>query len=141
MMNMLWLLLFATAVAFGWLIRRNLRNWRELQRAEEARFESFMLKAAGTPEPPAPAGRAPPAAATAPPAASAAPALATAAAPGNGLAQQKLLFDAAHKAGEAGEPLLAIQLYARLLARDPATSFAEPARAAVAGLRQKVVKS
>ena len=35
------------------------------------------------------------------------------------LAQQKLLFEAAAKAGEAGEPVLSIQLYARLLARYP----------------------
>ena len=134
MMNMLWLLLFATAVAFAWFIRRALRNWRERQRAEEARFASFMSKAAGTAEPPAAAG-------TAPPAANAAPAFAAAAAPGNDLARQKLLFDAAHKAGEAGEPVLAIQLYARLLSRYPATSVAEPARAAVAALQKKVVKS
>ena len=126
MMNLLWLLLFATAVGSGWLIRRALRNWRERQRAEEARFASFMSRAAGTTEPPAPA---------------AASTFTAAPAPGADLIQQKLLFDAAHKAGEAGEPLLAIQLYARLLSRYPATSFAEPARAAVAGLHKKVVKS
>ena len=57
------------------------------------------------------------------------------------MALQKLLFEAAHKAGEAGEPALAIQLYARLLSRFPATGFAEPARAAVAVLRKKMVKS
>jgi hypothetical protein len=61
--------------------------------------------------------------------------------PANDIALQKLLFEAAHKAGEAGEPVLAIQLYARLLSRFPATSFAEPARAAVAALNKKVVKS
>jgi hypothetical protein len=57
------------------------------------------------------------------------------------IALQKLLFEAAHKAGEANEPALAIQLYARLLARYPATSFAEPARAAAAALKKKLVKS
>ena len=59
MMNMLWLLLFATAVALAWLIRRALRNWRERQRAEESRFASFMSKAAGTAEPTARFGLSP----------------------------------------------------------------------------------
>ena len=42
-----------------------------------------------------------------------------------------LLFEAAQKAGEAGEPALAIQLYARLLARYPASALAGRARAQV----------
>ena len=61
--------------------------------------------------------------------------------PADGLAQQKLLFEAAHKAGEAGEPALAIQLYARLLARYPASAFAPQARAAVEALKKKLVKA
>jgi hypothetical protein len=62
-------------------------------------------------------------------------------APADGVALQKLLFDAAHKAGEAGEPALAIQLYARLLARYPASRFAGEVRAAVEMLKKKLVKS
>src|SRR5882762_2470732 len=48
------------------------------------------------------------------------------------MAQARLLLEAAGKAGEAGEPALAIQLYARLLSRFPQTAFAAQARAAVA---------
>jgi len=47
----------------------------------------------------------------------------------------------AHKAGEAGEPALAIQLYARLLARYPATSLASPARAALETQKKKLLKA
>ncbi len=60
---------------------------------------------------------------------------------GHDLVQQKLLFEAAHKAGEAGEAALAIQLYARLLARYPASAFAEAARAAVEALRKTLAKT
>ena len=63
--------------------------------------------------------------------------------PGNdeaGLAQQRLLFEAATKAGEAGEAVLSIQLYARLLARYPQTAFGTQARAAVEAQKKKLVK-
>ena len=129
---MFWLLLFAFAVAAGWLIRRSLRQWEARKRAEEERFASFM---AGT------------AAAAKPTAAAAEPALlpAAPAAPlpqaAGGFAQQKMLFEAAHKAGEAGEPALAIQLYGRLLARYPATAFADQARAGAAALKKRLVKT
>jgi hypothetical protein len=52
--------------------------------------------------------------------------------------QQRLLLEAASKAGEAGEPALSIQLYAKLLARYPQTSFAEQARAAVEAQKKKL---
>ena len=52
--------------------------------------------------------------------------------------QERLLFEAASKAGEAGEPALAIQLYARLLSRFPQSAFAEPARAAVAEQKKRL---
>jgi hypothetical protein len=71
----------------------------------------------------------------------AAPASNAALAPSAGLAQQKLLFEAAHKAGEAGEPALAIQLYARLLARFPASGFADQARARVEAEKKKLAKA
>ena len=54
---------------------------------------------------------------------------------------QKLLFDAAAKAGEANEPALAIQLYARLLARFPNGGFAPQARAALELQKSKLTKS
>jgi hypothetical protein len=125
MTGIFWLVLFAIALAFAWLIRHNLRKWQARQRAEEERFASFMSGTTGAPAPTAPAASAVPAAAATAPA-------------GNGLAQQKLLFDAAHKAGEAGEPALAIQLYARLLARYPATAFRQPARDAVEAQKRKL---
>jgi len=53
---------------------------------------------------------------------------------------QKLLFDAAAKAGDANEPVLSIQLYARLLSRFPGSAFAEQARAAVEAQKKKVAK-
>jgi len=54
--------------------------------------------------------------------------------------QERLLFDAAHKAGEAGEPALAIQLYAKLLSRFPKTIFTARARAAVEEQKKKLAK-
>ena len=56
------------------------------------------------------------------------------------LAKQKLLLDAAAKAGEAGEPVLSIQLYARLLARYPDSAFAAQAREAVEAQKKNLPK-
>ena len=55
--------------------------------------------------------------------------------------EQRLLFEAAGKAAEAGEPVLAIQLYARLLARYPDTQFAAQAKAAVESQKKKLAKA
>ena len=54
--------------------------------------------------------------------------------------EERLLLDAARNAGEAGEPVLAIQLYAKLLSRYPQSSFAAQARAAVAELKKKLAQ-
>ena len=54
--------------------------------------------------------------------------------------QERLLLEAATKAGEAGEPVLCIQLYAKLLSRYPQTSFAAQARAAVEVQKKKLAK-
>ena len=118
-----------------WIIRR---RTEERERAEQARAAAFLAELAGTKPADAAQPHAPPSHAPAPHAP--APAAAVPAAHSD-LALQKLLFEAAHKAGEANEPALAIQLYARLLARFPATGFAEPARAAAAALKKKLVKS
>jgi TolA-binding protein len=126
--TMIWLLLFAIAVAAGWLIRRSLRQWNARQRAEEARFADFMAGTTAAKPKAAEPGSAPLPAASLPQTT-------------DGLAQQKMLFEAAHKAGEAGEPALAIQLYGRLLARYPATAFADQARAGAAALKKKLVKA
>lgn len=58
-----------------------------------------------------------------------------------GQPEQRLLFDAAAKAADAGEPVLAIQLYARLLARYPDSPFAAQARAAVALQKKRLAKA
>ena len=54
--------------------------------------------------------------------------------------QQKLLFEAAAKAAEAGEPALAIQLYARLIARFPQSALVEQARGAVQAQKERLAK-
>jgi outer membrane protein assembly factor BamD (BamD/ComL family) len=56
------------------------------------------------------------------------------------LPQQKLLFEAAAKAAEADEPVLSIQLYARLLARYPDSGFARQVRAAVEVQKKRLAK-
>ena len=89
------------------------KRWQERQRISEARFEQFIAQA----RPP-----------TAP-----VPATASAA-----TAAERLLLEAARKAGEAGEPALAIQLYARLIARFPQGALAEQARAAVNEQKKKL---
>jgi len=94
------------------------KRMREREQAAQERMMAFMAQARPAPS-------------TAP---------AAAAAPDPSLPQQKLLLDAATKAGEAGEPALSIQLYARLLARYPQTAFAEQARAAVQMQKLKLAK-
>ena len=103
----------AAVLAFGaWLLRK---RWAERARAADAREAQFI---AGF----APAAPAVPAAPGTPPASPKEPSTQP---------QQKLLFEAAAKAAEAGEPALSIQLYARLISRYPASGFAGQARAAV----------
>ncbi len=125
MQTMAWLILAAVLamLAFGgWLARK---RWVERSRAAEAREAKFVAQLA----PAAPA------------ALQAAPAIA--AAPRKdavSLPLQKLLFEAAAKAAEAGEPVLSIQLYARLLARFPDTAFAAQVRAAVEVQKEKLAK-
>lgn len=105
---------FAALVYFFWV---RYRAWAERQRASEQRFAGLIDQVR------------PPAARVAPPAP-----------PDPTLAQQKLLLEAASKAGEAGEAVLSIQLYARLLARYPQTTFGTQARAAVEVQKKKLVK-
>lgn len=109
------------AYAF-WVWRKRLR---ERNQASEERMLAFMAQAR-------------PAASIAP--AAAVPPDPTPVPPDPTLAQQKLLLEAATKAGEAGEPALSIQLYARLLARYPQTAFAAQARAAVEAQKRKLAK-
>jgi hypothetical protein len=55
--------------------------------------------------------------------------------------KEKLLLDAAAKAAEAGEPALAIQLYARLISRFPQSALAEQARRAVEEQKRNLAKA
>ena len=124
MQIMAWIILVAiiAALAFGgWLARK---RWVERSRAAEAREAKFVAQLAPVP----------PGAAQA-----AAPAAALRKDPGS-LPQQKLLFEAAAKTAEAGEPVLSIQLYARLLARYPDSGFAAQVRAAVEVQKKKLAK-
>jgi len=132
MKSVFWLLLFAFAATAIGVVRYSLRKWQERKRAEEERQAKFVAATTAAVNPNSAAPLPAPLPATAAGSAPAAP---------NDLAQQKLLFEAAHKAGEAGEPALAIQLHGRLLARYPATAFADQARAAVETLKKKLVKA
>ena len=115
---MFWLAILVAVVAAVWIVARIRRTIRERELAEEARAANLLAGLAGT------------RAAPVTPAPQPVRAIVT-----DDLAQQKLLFESAHKAGEAGEPALAIQLYARLLARYPASAFAEQARAGTEALK------
>ena len=111
------MLAFATIGAFvywlrGWRLRR-----AERQRASEDRLAALMAHAMASVQPKA---------ATRPDAI---------------VAKQRLIFDAACKAGEAGEPVLAIQLYARLLARFPECGFADQARRAIEEQKRLIAKA
>lgn len=122
MKGLFWLVVFGFVLTTAGIVWSVLRKFKERQLAEEARMASFLAATTGKTKPvealpsPLPAAVAP---------------------ADDGLAQQRLLFDAAHKAGEAGESALAIQLYARLLARYPASAFIPPARSAVEALKKK----
>ena len=131
-----WLAVAAFAAALVWMAWYIRRKAGERKLAEEARAAAFLtdFAAARNTAGGIAAGEAVPKAAAMPPAP-------IAPAPVNDVALQKLLFEAAHKAGEAGEPALAIELYTRLLARFPATHFSEAARAAMAALGRKALKS
>ena len=126
MKGLFWLAVLGFVLCAIGIVWYTLRKFKERQLAEEARAASFLAATAGNPKPAEP---------------SPAPAPAAIAPAGDGLAQQRLLFEAAHKSGEAGEPALAIQLYARLLARYPASAFAVQARAAVVAQKQKLAKA
>ncbi|HEX7052454.1 MAG TPA: hypothetical protein VF211_00790 [Burkholderiales bacterium] len=115
-----WLLAILIAAGLVYLVRRALRQWDERSRASEARMATLLAQAkmSSAPAAAAPAGGAPKEA-----------------------PQERLLFDAAAKTAQAGEPVLAIQLYARLLSRFPQSPLAAQARAAVAEQKTKLAKA
>ena len=130
MKQMTWVIVFAVLGGLGYWVWLASKRYAERKQAAEERFSAFMAQ---TMKPPAPRTDAAPV-----------PAAAPAAAPGKAapaeLAAQKLLFEAAVKAAEAGEPALAIQLYARLIARFPAGAFVAQARAAVDAQKAKLAR-
>jgi hypothetical protein len=115
-----WLMLLGGLLVVCGTVWYSLRKLKERRLAEEERLASFMAATAGRPK-----------------MVEAAPEPVS----GDGVLPQKLLFEAAHKAAEAGEPALAIQLYARLLARYPQTGFADHVRAAVEAQKKKLGKA
>jgi hypothetical protein len=115
----IWLLVLGAIGAAGYTLWKWRLRWLERQRAAEERFVSFIAQAKP--------GAAP-------------IEIAAPVAPQATLPQQKLLLEAAAKAGEAGEPVLSIQLYARLLARYPDSVLAAQARAAVEAQKKKLAK-
>jgi hypothetical protein len=117
-----WLVFLAVLTTLAYWLFAVRRRWLERQRAADARLASLAAQVL-VPAPAAP--RAAPPAPAAP----------------STLAQQKLLFEAAGKAGEAGEPVLSIQLYARLIARYPDTALAGQARAAVELQKKKLANA
>jgi hypothetical protein len=125
MRGLAWFIVIGAIFGIVWYLNRLRRQFVERQEAAEARMMTIVVQAqpASAAAPllvPAPSVEAAPPAAEAP--------------------QERLLFDAAHKAGEAGEPVLAIQLYAKLLSRFPKTIFTARARAAVEEQKKKLAK-
>jgi len=127
MKAMVWFIVFAAVGGVVYGLYRVRAKWEERNKASEERFASFMSQALP--------GSVPVVAAGAAPAPTPAPMPLKA---NNDAVQQRLLLEAASKAGEAGEPALSIQLYAKLLARYPQSSFADQARAAVAAQKKKL---
>jgi TolA-binding protein len=127
-------LLLAAGVGLTIWLWMAYRRFTERGREAEERLATQMVQAmtAAKPKPSAVAGLKP--AAEAKPVAEVKPAGDPAS-----VAQQKLLFEAAFKAGEAGESVLSIQLYARLIARYPDSAFAAQARAAAEAQKKKLL--
>ena len=143
-MNMVvWIGLLCVAAGFGYAFWLVVRKHAERKQAAEERLAAFMAQMRpGTPK--LDTALAPAPAATPAPSpkadAEAAPAMPKPGAAAPDLGVQKMLFEAAFKAGEAGEPALAIQLYARLIARYPAGAFVAQARAAAEKEKAKLAR-
>jgi hypothetical protein len=124
MKMVVWLGLLGVVAGFGygfWLV---IRRHGERKQAAEARLAAFVaqMRPAAPKLDPVPAPK-------------------PAAMPVTDLGPQKLLFEAAAKAADAGEPALSIQLYARLIARYPDGAFVAQARGAADREKAKLVRS
>jgi hypothetical protein len=120
----IWLALLGIVAGFGYAFWLVMRKHAERKQAAEERLAAFIAQ---TVKPAAPKPAAVPAS------------VPTARAVVD-LVPQKLLLEAASKAGEAGEPALSLQLYARLIARYPEGPFSTQALAAVAALKSKLAR-
>jgi hypothetical protein len=118
MKAVIWVFVLGVGAGLGYWFWSWRRRRADLKRASEERFATFMAQALV-------AGKAKKQPAVDPVVA----------------ARQRALLEAAAKAGEAGEPVLSIQLYARLIARYPDSSFAAQARAAVEQQKKKLAKA
>ena len=112
-----WLVIVGSVAGIAFLGWRALSAWKARSRSEEDRLAEFMGVARSAAAP------------------------ATPPLPANTLQLEKLLFEAATKAAEAGEPALAIELHGRLLERFPASAFAEQARSAIKTQKSRLGKS
>jgi hypothetical protein len=133
MKHMAWFVALASIAGIVYGLWRLRVKWEERKRASEDRFTTFMAQAL-------PAQALPGAAPAAPKVAiaPAVPPIVAEAKANSDAAMQRLLLEAASKAGEAGEPALSIQLYAKLLSRYPQSTFAQQARAAVEFQKKKL---
>ena len=109
--TVIWLLVLAALAFFSHALWRWRERWRAQQRNSEARLANLLAQARPSP--------------------SVDPTL----------TQQKLLFEAAAKSGDAGEPALSIELYGRLLERFPQGPFADQARSAIEAQRRKLANA
>jgi len=114
-----WIILLAAIAALVYTLRLIWRSIDDRRRASEERAASLLAQVA----PPAPPAREAPIPQT------------------RVDAQERLLLEAAGKAAQAGEPALAIQLYARLLARYPDSSYGAQARSAVEEQKRKLAQA
>ena len=133
MKTLFWLAVLVSAGAAVFIVRYVMRKQSARERASEARAAELLAQMTGAKL----AGGTPVTQEIRPMAPEAHPAPAPAPARGK-LETQKLLFDAARRAGEADEPALALQLYARLLARFPDSAFADEVRAATEAQKKKL---
>jgi hypothetical protein len=116
MKGMFWLLLAGSVVAAAWGWWRMRRRIEDQQRDEAVRAATFVAQAM-------PGKR---------------PVVATAGPDALPTQGEQLLLDAAFKAGQAGEPALAIQLYARLISRFPRSALVAQARAGAEAQKKKL---
>jgi len=115
--------LLCIVAGFGYAFWLLMRKHAERKQAAEERLAAFMAQMR-----------------SAAPKVEAAPKAEAAPAPVPDLGVQKLLFEAAFKAAEAGEPALSIQLYARLIARYPGGAFVAQARSAAEKEKAKLAR-